>query len=59
MAHVGLTEAEHLKRHGLDAGVIRWDLDRMDRAICENEDLGFVKLLFSKKSTRCAVHVFT
>jgi len=52
VAHVGLTEAEHLKRHGLDAGVIRWDLDRMDRAICENEDLGFVKLLFSKKSTR-------
>jgi pyruvate/2-oxoglutarate dehydrogenase complex dihydrolipoamide dehydrogenase (E3) component len=41
VAHVGATEGD-------DRKVWRWDMARTDRAICENDSDGFIKLVTSK-----------
>ncbi len=44
VAHVGLTQEEARKRYS-DANAIRWDNGDADRAVCENDTEGFVKLV--------------
>lgn len=45
VAHVGLTEAEARARHGDGVVVTRMDLERFDRAVCENDLHGFLKVM--------------
>jgi len=45
VAHVGLTEEQARSRFGGDVTVGRWELGRTDRAVCEDERDGFVKLI--------------
>jgi pyruvate/2-oxoglutarate dehydrogenase complex dihydrolipoamide dehydrogenase (E3) component len=44
VAHVGATEGD-------DTKVWRWDMSRTDRAVCENDLDGFVKLVTTKNGT--------
>mmetsp|Transcript_26685 Transcript_26685/g.44742 ORF Transcript_26685/g.44742 Transcript_26685/m.44742 type:complete len:482 (+) Transcript_26685:232-1677(+) len=50
VAHVGLTEIEHKAKYGADAMVIMWGLDKMERAACEHETLGFIKIMYRKSN---------
>uniref|UniRef100_A0A7S0RZW0 FAD/NAD(P)-binding domain-containing protein n=1 Tax=Pyramimonas obovata TaxID=1411642 RepID=A0A7S0RZW0_9CHLO len=50
VAHVGLTESDHRAKYGADAMVINWGLDKVERAICEHETLGFVKLMYRQSN---------
>jgi len=50
VAHVGLTEEEALKKHGA-VEVARWEMDRTDRAVCENDLDGFLKVVHKKDGT--------
>jgi pyruvate/2-oxoglutarate dehydrogenase complex dihydrolipoamide dehydrogenase (E3) component len=45
VARVGLTEAEARTRHGNAVGVHRWPMSRTDRALCDGEDSGFIRLV--------------
>ncbi|ETO30361.1 pyridine nucleotide-disulfide oxidoreductase dimerization region [Reticulomyxa filosa] len=49
VAHVGLYEGD-LQTRRIDYDVIKVDLDHNDRAICEDETRGFVKMLIKKGS---------
>jgi pyruvate/2-oxoglutarate dehydrogenase complex dihydrolipoamide dehydrogenase (E3) component len=48
VAHVGLTEAQARERFGADVRVARWGMARIDRAVCENDQDGFVKVVHTK-----------
>lgn len=48
VAHVGLTEAQACDQFGEAVVVTHWKLDRVDRAICENDRDGFVKVMHKK-----------
>jgi pyruvate/2-oxoglutarate dehydrogenase complex dihydrolipoamide dehydrogenase (E3) component len=48
VAHVGLTEAQAQDKFGEAVAVTRWNLDRVDRAICENDRDGFIKVAHTK-----------
>jgi pyruvate/2-oxoglutarate dehydrogenase complex dihydrolipoamide dehydrogenase (E3) component len=50
VAQVGLTEKGARERHG-DAVVGRWNLPRIDRAKCDDDEDGFVKLVCDRKGT--------
>ena len=45
VAQVGLTEAAARERHGDRVVVKQWDLPRIDRAKCDDDEDGFVKLV--------------
>lgn len=51
VAHVGLTEVEARARYGKDVVIARMDLDRFDRAICENDRRGFLKIVHRRGGT--------
>lgn len=48
LAHVGLTEAQARKTHG-DARIARWHFEENDRAQCERDTRGLVKVVTDKK----------
>ncbi|OYT69537.1 MAG: hypothetical protein CFK52_13485 [Chloracidobacterium sp. CP2_5A] len=45
VAHVGLTEAEARAKHGASAKVSQWAMNRTDRALCDNDADGFLKVI--------------
>jgi pyruvate/2-oxoglutarate dehydrogenase complex dihydrolipoamide dehydrogenase (E3) component len=51
VAHVGLSEQEAVARFGGSASVHRWYLDRVDRAVCENDTSGFIKIITKDEGT--------
>lgn len=48
VAHVGLTEAQATEKHPDSINVYRWEMARTDRAVCENDTEGFIKLVAKK-----------
>ncbi len=51
LAQAGLTAREAAARFGADARVHRWDLERADRAVCDGDTAGFVKLVARRDGT--------
>ena len=51
VAHVGATEAEARLRFGKELKVCRWDLLKVDRAVCENDQDGFIKIIAKTDGT--------
>jgi pyruvate/2-oxoglutarate dehydrogenase complex dihydrolipoamide dehydrogenase (E3) component len=51
VAHVGLTEAQARERFGANVEVRVWHMDHADRAICENDTDGFIKVVTRKDGT--------
>jgi pyruvate/2-oxoglutarate dehydrogenase complex dihydrolipoamide dehydrogenase (E3) component len=49
VAQVGLTEADARQRLGESATVTRWDIARVDRAKCDDDENGFIKLMSNDK----------
>ena len=45
VAHVGLHEAEARQNFGENTRVSRWNMARTDRAVCENDQDGFIKVI--------------
>jgi pyruvate/2-oxoglutarate dehydrogenase complex dihydrolipoamide dehydrogenase (E3) component len=45
VGQVGLTEAQARARFGDGVRIGRWEMGRTDRAVCENDPQGFVKLI--------------
>jgi pyruvate/2-oxoglutarate dehydrogenase complex dihydrolipoamide dehydrogenase (E3) component len=48
VAHVGLTEEQARVKFGENVKVCRWEMSRTDRAICEDDRDGFVKVIAKK-----------
>ena len=48
VAHVGLTEEQARSRFGESVTVYRWEMTHTDRAICEDDRDGFIKLITKK-----------
>ena len=44
VAHIGLSEKDAIAQFGRGARVHRWSMDRVDRAVCENDTSGFIKI---------------
>jgi pyruvate/2-oxoglutarate dehydrogenase complex dihydrolipoamide dehydrogenase (E3) component len=51
VAHVGMTEAQARVKFGDNVKVTRWEMDRTDRAVCENDVDGFIKVVSKKDGT--------
>lgn len=51
VAHVGLTEEQARARFGEKVKVCRWDADHTDRAMCEDDRDGFVKIIAADDQT--------
>ena len=51
VAHVGPTEEQARARFGDNVKVCRWEMNRTDRAVCENDTDGFVKIIARKDGT--------
>jgi len=51
VAHVGPTEAQAREKFGNNVKVCRWEMGRTDRAICENDTDGFIKVIAKKDGT--------
>lgn len=51
VAHVGLTEEQARRKFGDRVKVCRWEMSRTDRAICENDTAGFIKLVAKDDGT--------
>ena len=51
VAHVGLTEQEARAKHGDRIQVHRWELGKVDRAVCENDISGFLKVITYQDGT--------
>ncbi|MGQ9897977.1 MAG: dihydrolipoyl dehydrogenase family protein [Acidobacteriota bacterium] len=45
VAHVGMTEADARARYGNSLKVNRWEMNRTDRAVCEADTDGFLKVI--------------
>jgi pyruvate/2-oxoglutarate dehydrogenase complex dihydrolipoamide dehydrogenase (E3) component len=45
VAHVGLTEEQARSQFGDGIAISRWDLSRVDRAVCDNDLNGFIKII--------------
>ncbi len=54
VAHVGPTEEQAIVRLGKELGVHRFDLSRVDRAVCDNDRIGFIKVLAKPDGTLLA-----
>ncbi|MEO7888828.1 MAG: FAD-dependent oxidoreductase, partial [Vicinamibacterales bacterium] len=50
VAQVGLTEAQATARFGARIRVARWDMSRVDRARCEGDEHGFIKIITTDDS---------
>jgi pyruvate/2-oxoglutarate dehydrogenase complex dihydrolipoamide dehydrogenase (E3) component len=48
VAHVGLSEKDAREKIGDSARVTRWNLDRVDRAVADNQMDGFIKVVHQK-----------
>jgi len=51
VAHVGLTEEQARAKSGDNINIRRWDMPRTDRAICEGDRDGFVKVIAKEDGT--------
>jgi pyruvate/2-oxoglutarate dehydrogenase complex dihydrolipoamide dehydrogenase (E3) component len=51
VAHVGLTEEQARTKFGDRVRVCRWEMSHTDRAICENDAAGFIKLVAKDDGT--------
>lgn len=51
VAHVGLTEEAARAKFGDRVKVCRWEMSHTDRAICENDAAGFIKLVAKDDGT--------
>src|SRR5215472_5247673 len=51
VAHVGVTEQEARRKHGDHIQIHRWDLGKVDRAVCENDTSGFLKVITDRGGT--------
>jgi pyruvate/2-oxoglutarate dehydrogenase complex dihydrolipoamide dehydrogenase (E3) component len=51
VAHVGLTEQEARTKHPDRIQVHRWELGKVDRAVCENDASAFLKVITDQDST--------
>ncbi len=51
LAQVGLTEPAARESFGNDVGITCWNLDRIDRAVTENDQDGFIKFVHRKDGT--------
>jgi pyruvate/2-oxoglutarate dehydrogenase complex dihydrolipoamide dehydrogenase (E3) component len=51
VAHVGMTEAQARTKFSDNVNVNRWEMDRTDRAVCENDQDGFIKVVSKKDGT--------
>jgi pyruvate/2-oxoglutarate dehydrogenase complex dihydrolipoamide dehydrogenase (E3) component len=49
VAQVGLSEIDARKRFGDSVTVSRWDIARVDRAKCDDDEDGFIKLISDEK----------
>lgn len=49
VAQVGLQEADARKRLGDDLTIAHWDIARVDRAKCDDDEDGFIKLIADRK----------
>ena len=45
VAHVGMTEEQARSQFGGEIAISRWDLTRVDRAVCDNDLNGFIKII--------------
>jgi len=45
VAHIGATEEQARSQHGDGIQVHRWDMGKVDRAVCENDLSGFLKII--------------
>jgi pyruvate/2-oxoglutarate dehydrogenase complex dihydrolipoamide dehydrogenase (E3) component len=45
VAHIGVTDEQARSRHDDHIQVHRWDLGKVDRAVCENDVSGFLKII--------------
>ena len=54
VAHVGPTEEQAIARFGKELGIHRFDLSRVDRAVCDNDRIGFIKVLAKPDGTLLA-----
>jgi pyruvate/2-oxoglutarate dehydrogenase complex dihydrolipoamide dehydrogenase (E3) component len=45
VAHIGLTEEQARAKFGANVQVRRWEMDHADRAVCENDMNGFIKVI--------------
>jgi pyruvate/2-oxoglutarate dehydrogenase complex dihydrolipoamide dehydrogenase (E3) component len=51
VAHVGLSEPQAGSKFGSGFRIHRWNMDRVDRAVCENDASGFMKIITKKDGT--------
>jgi pyruvate/2-oxoglutarate dehydrogenase complex dihydrolipoamide dehydrogenase (E3) component len=51
VAHVGLTEEEARKKFGAKIQVRQWEMSHTDRAVCENDEDGFIKVVATEDGT--------
>ena len=51
VAHVGLTEEQARAQYGSGIRAARWDMAHTDRAICEGDERGFVKIVTKANGT--------
>jgi pyruvate/2-oxoglutarate dehydrogenase complex dihydrolipoamide dehydrogenase (E3) component len=45
VAHVGLTEQQASTKFGSNIRIHRWNMDHVDRAVCENDTSGLMKII--------------
>lgn len=57
LAHVGPTEEEARQRHGDELRVYRFPFADLDRAVCEGETSGLVKVLATPKAEVVGAHI--
>ncbi len=51
VAHVGLTEDQARSKLADNIHICRWEMSRADRAVCENDTDGFIKVIAKKDGT--------
>jgi len=51
VAHIGATEEKARAEHGNRIRVHRWHMDKVDRAVCENDSSGLVKIVTKPDGT--------
>lgn len=57
VAHIGLSEADAKAQHGADIQVHRLEMAQIDRAVCENDRSGFVKIITTGDGTIVAATI--
>jgi pyruvate/2-oxoglutarate dehydrogenase complex dihydrolipoamide dehydrogenase (E3) component len=57
VARAGLSEAEAREKLGNDVQVTHWPLDQVDRAVAENDQTGFIKVIHKKNGKLLGVTI--